>query len=226
MEYSIEEQEVTLAGAWERIGAALINAVLLFLACIPLVVGFIMGVMNYVATLGVDVSDASAIEQALWDSLSSPEAMSAIFSSGGVLLGAGILLAFTVWQCVLMGKYGQSLGKKWLNLKVIKENGTEAGFVGVVLLREVVYTIIASIVMTIVLFLLVLILGWDMETVANNGMADLLNNVPTLICLLMLFISTDRRTLQDKLAGTVVVKLPSPNKSTQSTSHKRVIRES
>ena len=192
----MEQLEVELAGGWERIGAALLNNIFGTIAMIPMIVGFFVGLMN--------IKDNGN-----WNNIGDMQIMLNKFNPLWFLVGLAIFLAYSIWQCVLMSTTGQSLGKKLLNLKVIKSDGSEAGFVGTVLLREVVYMVASAIAVGIVSNLLFMMLTPDTskEIILNN----LFSYIPTLICAVMLFTSRDRRTLQDKIANTVVIKLPPAN---------------
>lgn len=192
----MEQLEVELAGGWERIGAALLNNIFSTIAMIPIIVGFFVGLMNIKDGDNWNIDEM----QILVDK----------FNPLWFLVGLAIFLAYYIWQCVLMSTTGQSLGKKLLNLKVIKSDGSEAGFVGTVLLREVVYMVASAIAVGIVVNLLFMMLTLEdisKEVILNNSFSY----IPTLICTVMLFTSRDRRTLQDKIANTVVIKLPPAN---------------
>lgn len=192
----MEQLEVELAGGWERIGAALLNNIFSTIAMIPIIVGFFVGLMNIKDGDNWNIDEM----QILVDK----------FNPLWFLVGLAIFLAYSIWQCVLMSTTGQSLGKKLLNLKVIKSDGSEAGFVGTVLLREVVYMVASAIAVGIVVNLLFMMLTLEdtsKEMILNNSFSY----IPTLICTVMLFTSRDRRTLQDKIANTVVIKLPPAN---------------
>ena len=192
----MELLDVELAGGWERIGAALLNNIFSTIAMIPMIVGFFVGLMNIKDGDNWNIDEM----QILVDK----------FNPLWFLVGLAIFLAYCIWQCVLMSTTGQSLGKKLLNLKVIKSDGSEAGFVGTVLLREVVYMVASAIAVGIVVNLLFMMLTLEdtsKEMILNNSFSY----IPTLICTVMLFTSRDRRTLQDKIANTVVIKLPPAN---------------
>ena len=106
-----------------------------------------------------------------------------------IVISAVLLLAWGIYQAVLMSKTGQSLGKKLLGIKVVTLEGDNPGFVGTVLMREIVYNIILT-VLGMIPFLGVLI---------SIGAAIAL--------LVMIFLDgNNRRTLQDMLAKTLVVK--------------------
>ena len=193
----MEQLEVELAGGWERIGAALLNNIFSTIAMIPMIVGFFVGFVNI-------------RDNGNWNNIDDMQIMLNKFNPLWFLVGLAIFLAYSIWQCVLMSTTGQSLGKKLLNLKVIKSDGSEAGFVGTVLLREVVYMVASAIAVGIVVNLLFMMLTLEdtsKEMILNNSFSY----IPTLICAVMLFTSRDRRTLQDKIANTVVIKLPPAN---------------
>nr|WP_051940519.1 RDD family protein [Stenoxybacter acetivorans] len=105
-----------------------------------------------------------------------------------------------------MSKYGQSIGKRIVGIKVIKSNGKNPGFVGNVLLRECVFYLIIGFVVSIIAT--VFFNGADTDTiVANLRTMIWLVYMPWLICFGMLYQTKIwRRTLQDYLAGTLVVK--------------------
>lgn len=46
------------------------------------------------------------------------------------------VLALSIYQWVLISKQGQTLGKKWLNIKIVKLDGSPVDFVSGVVLRE------------------------------------------------------------------------------------------
>lgn len=100
-----------------------------------------------------------------------------------------LFAGYIIYQIVLMTRHGQTLGKKLMGIRVVTLDGDNPGFVKYVLLREFVYNLILNIV----------------------GLIPLLGLLATLgafvACLVMLFLEDrDRRTLQDLLAGTLVVK--------------------
>lgn len=158
-----EENEVELASPWQRIAAVLINSLITMLLYAPMIVAAIT-----MGRQGEAVGNSSLI----WMGIS------------GLLL-----LAWGIYQAVLMSQTGQSLGKKLMGIKVVTLEGDNPGFVGTVLMREIVYNIILS-VLGMIPFLGVLI---------SLGAAIAL--------LVMIFLdSNNRRTLQDMLAKTLVVK--------------------
>ena len=159
-ENEIQENEVELASPWQRIGAVLINSLITMVLYVPLFVGTAM------------MGDSNGESGLMW-----------------IVISAVLLLAWCIYQAVLMSKTGQSLGKKLLGIKVVTLEGDNPGFVGTVLMREIVYNIILT-VLGMIPFLGVLI---------SIGAAIAL--------LVMIFLDgNNRRTLQDMLAKTLVVK--------------------
>lgn len=187
----VEEIEVELASAWERIGAVLLNYVFLLLSFIP----FFMAL--------------------------------AIFQNGGKLSPIAFLfllipVGLQIYQLVLLSKHGYTLGKKILGIKVIRHNGDEAGFVYAFLLRELVYQFGIGMITGGIYMVMAAFMFSDMTAAAeahNNeavlaqtfllmGVNQILNLIPPLVCVIMMFAHSERRTLQDLIASTVVVKLP------------------
>ncbi|QMT34084.1 RDD family protein [Conchiformibius steedae DSM 2580] len=112
-----------------------------------------------------------------------------------------IPLVYGIWQLVQYSRHGQTLGKKIVGIRVIREDGSNPGFMGVVL-REGVYNII----LLAITLLIALPLGLTSKNVIN--IYDWILMFASLICVVMLFAVPDRRTLQDMLAKTVVIQLP------------------
>ena len=55
----------------------------------------------------------------------------------GILAGLGglLLLAMLVFQIYLLSAKGQTLGKRWMKIRIVKMDGSNPGFVGAVLMR-------------------------------------------------------------------------------------------
>ena len=93
------------------------------------------------------------------------------------------MLAYMLLQTILMSLKGQSFGKWLFRIRVLDKNGSNPGFLGTVLAREAAFV------------LLLIFFHWP------AGLAYL-------ICLGMLLIPKfERRTLQDRFMGSVVVSL-------------------
>ena len=107
-----------------------------------------------------------------------------------------VYLIFGIVQLYYMSRYGQSLGKKIMRIRVLKSNGNNPGFLGTVLVREVAWGLIVLAIVFAAYFVL-------------KGNILIYSLLITLINFIMLFsVKRDRRTLYDMLADTVVVKLP------------------
>ena len=113
-------------------------------------------------------------------------------------IAAALVDWLLVYQVVLMSRDGQTLGKKHMRIRVITTDGETAGFVRHFLLRFCAYYLIVMIISVL--------LPWEMD-MGNGKMQSPVLTIALLICLLMLFFrSKRRRTLQDLLARTLVVK--------------------
>ena len=188
-----DEMEVELAGPWARMGAYLINSLLSVVVMLPFIIA---AWPLMVAELSGQSINADNINPG------------GIFISLAISMLLGLILL--VWQIVWMVQRGQSIGKRLLGIKVIGLNGENPGFVGTVLLREVVYYLIVLVIIFILGAILgaVMAVGGALDAIEQYSYVfDLLGYIPTIICTIMLFRSqTLRRTLQDYLAKTLVVK--------------------
>ena len=165
-------EEMELASPGKRIIAYLINCLVGAVAYIPMIWGaYSMG--SYAAAM--DPENPTAIE---------PSG----FALGMIGLGGILILAYLIFQAVLMSKTGQSLGKRIMKIKVVNEDGDNPGFAGTVAMREIVPNLVLGVVG------LIPFLG----AIAQFGF--------WVACLVMLFlVDRDRRTLQDMIAKTYVV---------------------
>lgn len=189
---SENQVEVTIASAGRRMGAYVLNIIFSGLAYATLLFAAIWPLRNYSnRAKGSDMAELATTD----------------WSMPWLFAGLAIFLIYGIWQLVCMSKNGQSLGKKILGIRVLKMDGSNPGFWGTVLLREVLYNIIVAITAVALGFVLIFILGLpssSLETIVN-----LSSFLATLICVVMLFNrKKSRRTLQDYLADTVVVQLP------------------
>ncbi|MDO1509740.1 MULTISPECIES: RDD family protein [unclassified Neisseria] len=189
-----EEVEVEIASAGRRIGAYLLNCLFSILAYLPFIGSIFLAVSDgYVARAGgTENLENLAVENINW-----------MWMLGGLL----VLLVYVVIQAWYMSRDGQSLGKKILNIRLLKTDGSNPGFWGAVLLREVAFNIMLTIGALIAGYLLALLFGSGGEIA--DVIANTISLIVWLVCFVMLFNrSKDRRTLQDYLADTVVVRLP------------------
>ena len=108
----------------------------------------------------------------------------------GMLVFIALVLAYLVYQVVLMTKYGQTFGKKLLGIRVVNADGDNPGFVKYVLVREFGYNLILSILGAIPLL---------------GGIISIVALIANLVLLFM--VERDRRVLWDLLADTYVVKV-------------------
>ncbi len=191
---SVEETvDVVLASPGRRMAAYLWNIVLSVLAFVPLMGAVLWPVGGYEARAqGADEMEAL---------------MASDWSGPWLIGGAVVVLVYTALQLWWMARDGQSIGKKIMNIRVLRTDGRNPGFWGTVMMREMVYNLLAVVVASIAGYLAVLLSGGAVEMA--ESIANLVSLAFTLVCVVMLFNETrDRRTLQDYLANTVVVKLP------------------
>lgn len=176
----IQEIEVTVAGAGDRILAALLNQLFTFLILLVPFVGLIVfAVKNEGRIVG------------------SEEIVGLLLGTTSFWVGLAGILVYTVVQIYYMSRDGQSLGKKIMRIRVLKTDGRNPGFVGTVLVREIAWSVLVAIIAAVI----GLAVGDNGEN-AINLLAFLANFV------LLFMVKRDRRTLYDILADTVVVKLP------------------
>ncbi|SUA17871.1 RDD family protein [Neisseria lactamica] len=175
-----QEIEVGIAGAGDRILAALLNQLFTFLVLLVPFVGLIaFAVKNEGRIVG------------------SEEIVGLLLGTTSFWVGLAGILAYTVIQIYYMSRDGQSLGKKIMRIRVLKTDGRNPGFVGTVLVREIAWSVLVAIIAAVI----GLAVGDNGEN-AINLLAFLANFV------LLFMVKRDRRTLYDILADTVVVKLP------------------
>lgn len=100
-------------------------------------------------------------------------------------LGGLAVFGMVVYQTYLVATTGQSIGKRLVNTRILRSDGSPAGFVHGVLVRSWLMSIITSIPMIGGLI----------------GLADAL-----------LIFSEDRRCLHDRIADTIVVEASGPDR--------------
>lgn len=134
------------------------------------------------------------------------------------------ILLFRLVQTILMSKKGQSIGKLIMGIKVINYNGKKAGFARLVLVREVIFIFLISMLLYNKFFSIKYFKRTINEIFYTNFFSSsdllyyklylkLMNCIDpiVIICVIMLFIArSNRRTLQDYFAGTIVVKATKP----------------
>jgi uncharacterized RDD family membrane protein YckC len=170
------EVEVELASPWSRIAAVIINVLIFHL-------GMILGTLFF-----------GLIAKMLHSALAKKICL--------ILATLVPILMYFIGQSIMMSTKGQSFGKKLLGIKVIKIDGSNPGFIEMVLFR----TVIPYVALLIVGLSLNLIFYQDIEiTLIQPNLIALFFYI---ICLFMLFrTATYRRTLEDYLAKTIVIKV-------------------
>lgn len=177
---NVQEIEVGIAGAGDRILAALLNQLFTFLILLVPFAGLIVfAIKNEGRIVG------------------SEEIVGLLLGMTSFWVGLAGILAYTVIQIYYMSRDGQSLGKKIMRIRVLKTDDRNPGFVGTVLVREIAWSVLVAIIAAII----GLAVGENGEN-AINLLAFLANFV------LLFMVKRDRRTLYDMMADTVVVKLP------------------
>jgi uncharacterized RDD family membrane protein YckC len=171
-----DDYEVELASPWMRIAAVLINWLIFYL-------GIILGTLFF--------------------GLVAKMLHSALAGKICIILATLVpLLMYFIGQCIMMSTRGQSFGKKLLGIKVIGIDGSNPGFIGTVLLRE----ILPFIVLITIDLLLNLIFYQNIYTALKKP--NFISLFFYAICLFMLFRTTTYwRTLEDYLAKTIVIKI-------------------
>ena len=190
-----DSNELTLATAVQRIVAWLINRVIEVVLMIP-AFGLIIVLLFKSGGKLDDFENMQTVYASLF------------WGIGLVML---LYLIYGVVQVYYMSKFGQSIGKKLMKIRVVRENGDVAGFVHNVLLREFAYGLICSVIMMALMGIFFAVFGLE----ANSGVAmvvdallQIVSYLPTIICFIMLFMeSRQRQTLQDMLAKTYVVQI-------------------
>ena len=190
-----DSNELMLATAVQRIVAWLINRVIEVVLMIP-AFGLIIVLLFKSGGKLDDFENMQTVYASLF------------WGIGLVML---LYLVYGVVQVYYMSKFGQSIGKKLMKIRVVRENGDVAGFVHNVLLREFVYGLICSVIMMVLMGIFFAVFGLE----ANSGVAmvvdallQIVSYLPTIICFIMLFMeSRQRQTLQDMLAKTYVVQV-------------------
>ncbi|HXI57609.1 MAG TPA: RDD family protein [Polyangia bacterium] len=149
--------DAPLANRGARLGAILLDGLIMLPALVP------FGVGGYLAR-------AAAV-----DGRPGAPGSGAMMAMG---LGALLLLAVFIYQIYLLATRGQTLGKRWMKIRIVKLDGSNPGFVAAVLLRAGVNGIISGI--------------------------PYLGGLYALIDALFIF-RDDRRCVHDLIAGTRVI---------------------
>ena len=101
------------------------------------------------------------------------------FDPGSFLLGGGVgIISFVIYQWYLLSTIGQTIGKKYLKIKIVNRNAEQAGFFVNVVLRE-----------------------WVMGLI---GIFPMVGGIIQLVDVMFIF-RNDRKCIHDLIAGTVVI---------------------
>ena len=181
---ALADGKLELASPADRLSAVVINHIIGSLIATPFYIYYMISIFKFFGTIDPDEADALDKEQLdqfflNWFNLPLTEIII------GFTFVASII--YTIWQIYWMTKYGQSIGKRLLKIRVIRTNGDNPGFIHNILLREIVYGFIASII--------------SMMTLGFGTLIFLF--IPCMV----FATSWHRRTLQDFLADTIVVKV-------------------
>ncbi|HHK5995367.1 TPA: RDD family protein [Neisseria subflava] len=177
--------DVHIASVWSRVAAYLLN--------------YLFNVIIFLPYYYILYTEATAISKQenipfTPDLITSVSMRADMAQVGG--LSTIVYLIVGIVQLYYMSRYGQSLGKKIMGIRVLKSNGSNPGFLGTVLVRELAWGLIVLVILISAYFVLKV----------NILICSLLI---LLINFIMLFsVKRDRRTLYDMMADTVVVKLP------------------
>ena len=180
-----EVVDVHIASVWSRVAAYLLN--------------YLFNVIIFLPYYYILYTEEAAIAKQknipfTPDLITSVSMRADMAKVGG--LSTIVYLIVGIVQLYYMSRYGQSLGKKIMGIRVLKSNGSNPGFLGTVLVRELAWGLIVLVILISAYFVLKV----------NILICSLLI---LLINFIMLFsVKRDRRTLYDMLADTVVVQLP------------------
>ncbi|WP_437550615.1 RDD family protein [Sorangium sp. So ce367] len=163
-----EPDEHVLAERGTRLGARILDNLLLIGSMIPAVILLVAtGAIEGIAT------DEGTLH---------PEGKLYLMIGVGALLGP---LPLVIYQWYLIVTRGQTLGKTWTKIKIIKSDGSRVDFVSGVIVRNWVLALPGLI----------------------PAVGQALSSIVNLVDGLMIF-SDDRRCLHDRIAGTKVVVAP------------------
>ena len=117
-----------LASRGARFGARMIDGLLAMLSLVP-------GGIWLIAAMD---SAQSARYSSTYDPYATSYSSGPNFEdlAGPIALMVLPMLALTIYQWVMTAKHGQTLGKKWLKIKIVKHDGSPVDFVSGVILRE------------------------------------------------------------------------------------------
>ena len=125
-----------------------------------------------------------------------------------ILVVVAASIAWMVWMIVLLYRYGQTVGKKVMGIRVVRMDGSRVSFARFFFIRGGVLVVIRAVVGGI---------GGGMAAVAHVRYGNFSGYLVTLIDALMIF-GAARRCLHDYIADTqVVTAASSPNATLEGT---------
>ncbi len=165
-------EEFMLAGRGTRLGAVLLDGLVNLVATGP-------GLVWLVLTL-VALSGQGALPNVESGSPDPETILNLVPQLAGPLLAVLVpLLVLVIMQVWLLTTRGQTLGKMWLKIRIVRTDGSPPGFVHAILLRSLVMQLI--------------------------GMVPIVGGLVTVVDPLLIF-REDRRCMHDLIAGTNVIK--------------------
>ena len=141
-----------LADRGTRLLARIIDTGLVFAALAPGLIWFFSSLANLPDTHGDTTTNVEGHTEYVDASHASEHAEAAATADmlgglgGAMLLSALLVLVLIVVQTVLLSSHGQTLGKRWLKIRIVRVNGEPAGFAHAVLLRIVLMGLINALV--------------------------------------------------------------------------------
>ncbi|HKT29876.1 RDD family protein [Dyella sp.] len=103
--------EARKATRGQRLGAALLDGVIIAVCVMPFI---------FIAAVYRDVN--SGLRPAIWPMLAG-------------LIGFGLVIGVFVYNCILLSRNGQTIGKRTLNIKIVRSNGEAVTLSRVIFLR-------------------------------------------------------------------------------------------
>ena len=152
----------------QRALALIIDTLISMIGLIPMIIGFVLLAMGLPTDTYVD--EFGMTQTTGGDS--------GLAITGGVLIGLGVLLslAITIWNRIFkMGRTGQSVGKKFIGLKLIDDKTGQPIGAGMCFLRELVSSIVNQVIYLSYLWML-----WDADkqTLADKAVHSTVVVVP------------------------------------------------
>jgi uncharacterized RDD family membrane protein YckC len=156
-----DEGDVVLAGRLPRLLAVLIDAAM---AAVP--IGFIVfAVFRQMRMSAIGVQGLST------------------GATTGLVLALVLLAGIGIWNIVLLVQYGQTVGKRFVGIRIARPDGTKAGFWRIFLMRSLLMSLVQRVL----------------------GVASPLLALGFVLADVLMIFREDRRCLHDVVADTIVV---------------------